>query len=134
MAEDEAVRDFDAWLAAVNNDLNAAIDEHLTVAAGLRSAAAELSAGRSADAQPRDEASSDASGPSLAQMFGVGTPLEDVSFLTVAEVAGVMRVSKMTVYRMVHSGELTVVRVGRSFRVPAIAVREYLSGVHVVRK
>ena len=30
--------------------------------------------------------------------------LSDVRFLTVAEVAAVMRVSKMTVYRMVHSG------------------------------
>jgi excisionase family DNA binding protein len=70
-------------------------------------------------------------GTSRAQLFGDGTALEDVSFLTVAEVAGVMRVSKMTVYRMVHSGELTAVRVGRSFRVPAKAVREYLSGAYV---
>ena len=38
-------------------------------------------------------------------------------FLTVAEVAEIMRVSKMTVYRLVHSGELPAVRVGRSFRV-----------------
>lgn len=47
-------------------------------------------------------------------------------FLTVAEVAGVMRVSKMTVYRLVHSGELPAVRVGRSFRVRATAVDAYL--------
>ena len=52
--------------------------------------------------------------------------LSDVRFLTVAEVATVMRVSKMTVYRLVHSGELTAVRVGRSFRVPEHAVHEYL--------
>lgn len=44
--------------------------------------------------------------------------LPDVRFLTVAEVAGLMRVSKMTVYRMVHSGELPAVRFGRSYRVP----------------
>ncbi|RBY98149.1 excisionase [Blastococcus sp. TF02-8] len=50
-----------------------------------------------------------------------------VSFLTVAEVAAIMRVSKMTVYRLVHGGELSAVRVGRSFRVPETAVREYLS-------
>lgn len=37
-----------------------------------------------------------------------------------------MRVSKMTVYRLVHSGELTAVRVGRSFRVPESAVHQYL--------
>lgn len=53
-------------------------------------------------------------------------PFGDVSFLTVAEVAKIMRVSKMTVYRMVHSGELPAVRVGRSFRVPESAVEDYL--------
>ena len=37
-----------------------------------------------------------------------------------------MRVSKMTVYRLVHAGELSAVRVGRSFRVPERAVQEYL--------
>ena len=52
----------------------------------------------------------------------------EVRFLTVAEVAAVMRVSKMTVYRLVHSGELASVRVGRSFRVPERAVNEYLRG------
>jgi excisionase family DNA binding protein len=52
--------------------------------------------------------------------------LAEVRFLTVAEVATLMRVSKMTVYRLVHSGELTAVRVGRSFRVPEHVVHEYL--------
>ncbi len=52
--------------------------------------------------------------------------LPEVKFLTVAEVAQLMRVSKMTVYRLVHSGELTAVRVGRSFRVPEHAVHRYL--------
>jgi excisionase family DNA binding protein len=52
--------------------------------------------------------------------------LHEVRFLTVAEVAAVMRVSKMTVYRMVHAGELPAVRVGRSFRVPEKAVQDYL--------
>ena len=54
------------------------------------------------------------------------TPLSDVRFLTVAEVATIMRVSKMTVYRLVHSGELEAIRVGRSFRVPEQAVNRYL--------
>src|SRR6185312_10111654 len=64
-------------------------------------------------------------------ILGGDIDLSDMAFLTVAEVAGVMRVSKMTVYRMVHSGELPAVRVGRSFRVPAKAVREYLSAAYV---
>ena len=53
-------------------------------------------------------------------------PLNEVQFLTVAEVASVMRVSKMTVYRLVHGGDLPAARVGRSFRVPKRAVEEYL--------
>ncbi len=52
--------------------------------------------------------------------------LSSVAFLTVAEVASLMRVSKMTVYRLLHSGELAGVRVGRSFRVPESAVHAYL--------
>jgi len=52
--------------------------------------------------------------------------ISEVKFLTVAEVAAVMRVSKMTVYRLVHSGELPAVRVGRSFRVTENTVNEYL--------
>lgn len=53
--------------------------------------------------------------------------LSDVAFLTVAEVAAMMRVSKMTVYRLVHSGELPAIRFGRSFRVPESAVRAVLA-------
>ena len=48
--------------------------------------------------------------------------LSDVRFLTVAEVAEMMRVSNMTVYRLVHSGDLPAVRFGRSFRIPESAV------------
>ena len=44
--------------------------------------------------------------------------LAEVRFLTVAEVASIMRVSKMTVYRMVHAGELPAIRVGRSSTAP----------------
>jgi excisionase family DNA binding protein len=64
------------------------------------------------------------------QSEDLGQPPEDGplsgSFLTVAEVASLMRVSKMTVYRLVHGGQLPAVRVGRSFRVPEDAVRRYL--------
>ena len=58
-------------------------------------------------------------------------PLSEVRFLTVAEVASVMRVSKMTVYRLIHSGELPANRVGRSFRVPEQAVHDYLRDSYV---
>ena len=33
-----------------------------------------------------------------------------------------MRVSSMTVYRMVHAGDLPAIRFGRSFRIPESAV------------
>ena len=52
--------------------------------------------------------------------------LPDVRFLTVAEVADLMRVSKMTVYRLVHAGELPAVRFGRSYRVLESAVPDAL--------
>lgn len=73
----------------------------------------------------------DASSPEAAGIRPVEPPLADVKFLTVAEVAAVMRVSKMTVYRMVHGGELPAIRVGRSFRVPEQAVHDYLRDAYI---
>ena len=56
----------------------------------------------------------------------IGGNLSNVNFLTVAEVAALMRVSKMSVYRLIHAGELEAVRFGRSFRVKEDAVDAYL--------
>jgi excisionase family DNA binding protein len=47
-------------------------------------------------------------------------------FLTVAEVARHLRVSNMTVYRLVNSGQLSAVRVGRGYRIREDDVRTYL--------
>ena len=58
----------------------------------------------------------------------IGGNLANVTFLTVAEVAALMRVSKMSVYRLIHGGELEAVRFGRSFRVTEEAVDAYLKG------
>jgi excisionase family DNA binding protein len=49
------------------------------------------------------------------------------NFLTVQEVADLMRVSSMTVYRLIKSGDLPAVRVGRSFRVRDVDVDGYLA-------
>jgi excisionase family DNA binding protein len=38
-------------------------------------------------------------------------------FLTVAEVADLLRVSSMTVYRLIEAGDLRALRVGKSFRI-----------------
>ena len=37
--------------------------------------------------------------------------------LTVSEVASAMRVSNMTVYRLIKAGELPAVRVGKNYRI-----------------
>ena len=51
----------------------------------------------------------------------------NAKFMTVTEVADMMRVSRMTVYRMIHAGELLAVRFGRSYRVPQEAVQAIVS-------
>ncbi len=48
-------------------------------------------------------------------------------FLTVQEVADMLRVSSMTVYRLIKAGDLPAVRVGRSFRVRDTDVDGYLA-------
>jgi excisionase family DNA binding protein len=50
-----------------------------------------------------------------------------LAFWTVAEVAAFARVSKMTIYRLVHAGDLESVRVGRSFRILSGSVTTYFS-------
>lgn len=49
-------------------------------------------------------------------------------YVTVAEVADQLRVSNMTVYRLVQSGQLAAVRVGRSYRIREDDVDRYLAG------
>ena len=78
-------------------------------------------------ASPRSRAASDDKPTEVAPDAAFAA----VRFLTVAEVASVMRVSKMTVYRMVHGGDLPAVRVGRSFRVPEKAVHDYLEAAYI---
>ncbi len=56
----------------------------------------------------------------------LGGELGKAHFLTVAEVAKLMRLSKMSVYRLIHNGELEAVRFGRSFRVTQGAVDTFL--------
>ena len=47
--------------------------------------------------------------------------------LTVGEVATLMRVSNMTVYRMIKSGQLGAIRVGKNYRIRRSDVERYLS-------
>ena len=55
-------------------------------------------------------------------MAGFGEPL-----LTVGEVANLMRVSNMTVYRLIKSGQLSAIRVGKNYRIRRTDVDRYLS-------
>jgi excisionase family DNA binding protein len=48
-------------------------------------------------------------------------------FLTVQEVAELMRVSTMTVYRLIKAGDLRAARVGRSYRLREDEVETYLA-------
>jgi excisionase family DNA binding protein len=54
--------------------------------------------------------------------------LTDARFVTVAEAADRMGVSRLTVYRLIHSGDLPAIRFGQSFRVPESAVEDALQG------
>jgi excisionase family DNA binding protein len=49
-----------------------------------------------------------------------------VRYVTVAEVADQLRVSNMTVYRLVQAGSLPAVRIGRSYRIREDDVDRYL--------
>ncbi|MEX0992077.1 MAG: helix-turn-helix domain-containing protein [Actinomycetota bacterium] len=47
--------------------------------------------------------------------------------LTVGEVANAMRVSNMTVYRLIKAGQLAAIRVGKNYRIRESDVDRYLS-------
>lgn len=48
-------------------------------------------------------------------------------FLTVAEVADMLRVSSMTVYRLIKAGDLRAIRIGKSYRLAEDEVDRYLA-------
>ena len=57
-------------------------------------------------------------------MAGLGL---DAQLLTVGEVAQLMRVSNMTVYRLIKAGQLGAIRVGKNYRIRRRDVEAYLS-------
>ena len=54
-------------------------------------------------------------------------PFAGDGLLTVSEVADLMRVSNMTVYRLIKSGQLMALRVGKNYRIRESEVDRYLS-------
>jgi len=57
----------------------------------------------------------------------MGQPGSRRAFLTVAEVAEMLRVSNMTVYRLINAGSIPAVRVGKSYRLTEEDVDAYLA-------
>lgn len=55
-----------------------------------------------------------------------GGTLGDDRLWTVAEVAEHMRVSNMTVYRLIKAGDLPAIRVGKNYRIRARDLAAYL--------
>ena len=51
----------------------------------------------------------------------------DHQLLTVREVADAMRVSTMTVYRLIRDGEMPAIRVGKHFRLRSADVQSFLN-------
>jgi excisionase family DNA binding protein len=61
--------------------------------------------------------------PPVATPFGALVVRDEVrQLLTVREVAAILRVSRATVYRLVQTGALPVLRISNSIRVPAAAL------------
>ena len=54
-------------------------------------------------------------------------PFTEARLLTVNEVADLLRVSRMTVYRLIKSGEMPALRVGRNYRLREEDIHNYLT-------
>jgi excisionase family DNA binding protein len=59
--------------------------------------------------------------------MGMREPFQGDRLLTVGEVAATMRVSAMTVYRLIKSRQLAAIRVGKNYRIRESDVDKYLS-------
>ena len=59
-------------------------------------------------------------------MWTVAESFAKARFLTVQEVAKLIRVSSMTVYRLIKAGDLPAIRVGKNFRIRRSDVESYL--------
>jgi excisionase family DNA binding protein len=53
------------------------------------------------------------------------------AFLTASEAAARMRVSKMTVYRLIRAGKLPAVQIGKAYRVRESDLEGYLDASYV---
>lgn len=54
-------------------------------------------------------------------------PIDEDRLWTVAEVADHMRVSNMTVYRLIKAGDLPAIRVGKNYRIRGRELSSYIN-------
>ena len=59
-------------------------------------------------------------------MPSLAAPAPRPRLLTPNEVAALLRVSSMTVYRLIKAGDLPAARIGKSFRIREVDVDAYL--------
>lgn len=62
----------------------------------------------------------------------VDAPVSPSNYLKVSAVADFLNISQMTVYRLVHSGELPAVRFGKSVRITEADMEQYCQSAAVV--
>ena len=60
------------------------------------------------------------------ELVNESQPFVPGGLLTVSEVANAMRVSNMTVYRLIKNGELPAVRVGKNYRLRETDLERFL--------
>jgi excisionase family DNA binding protein len=59
---------------------------------------------------------------------GAPSSLASTRFLTIFEVAAILRISRQTIYRLVHSGELEAIKIGGAYRIPDRALQPRAPG------
>lgn len=63
------------------------------------------------------------------------TPMpRDSNYLTPDEVAEELKLSTMTVYRIIRKGDMDAIRAGKSYRIPVEAYKRYLNNNRVSKE
>lgn len=115
-------REFGVSEYLVRSAVDALIEEGL-----LEVSRSRVCVRKALEAQPRAEQQTPLSlAPISADDLRQAIGQPGVQFITVEEFAGFARISKMTIYRLIHTGVLGSRRIGRDFRIPIDSAVEYL--------
>lgn len=58
----------------------------------------------------------------------------ELKFMTIKEVAELLRVNKMTIYRYIKAGKIEAYKIGKDFRVSKIELDKFLEKIKVQRR